>query len=90
MFKNTSGWRRWWFAPKAATAPGETLTMAAGLPCQMLWPYGREPTSRAFFSAPGMERLYSGVTNSTASVVATSSRNRSQAGGGLSVSRSGS
>jgi hypothetical protein len=48
-------------------APGETLTMAAGLPLQTLLPYGREPTSMAFFSAAGMERLYSGVKNSTPS-----------------------
>jgi hypothetical protein len=30
-------------------------------------PHGREAQSIAFFSAPGMERLYSGVTNRIAS-----------------------
>jgi hypothetical protein len=31
------------------------------------WPHGREAQSMAFFSAPGIDRLYSGVTNRTAS-----------------------
>jgi hypothetical protein len=31
---------------------------------------GREPTSMAFFNTPGIERLYSGVTNSTPSTSA--------------------
>jgi hypothetical protein len=38
-----------------------------GFPCQALLPYGRDPTSIAFLSGRGTERLYSGVTNSTAS-----------------------
>ncbi len=38
MFRNTSDWRRWWLAPKAPIAPGETLTTAAGLPFQALAP----------------------------------------------------
>ena len=41
---------------------------AAGLPSHELWPYGREPTSNAFFKAPEIERLYSGVTKRTASL----------------------
>ena len=48
-------------------APGETLTTPAGLRLQELLPYGRDATSIAFFSTPGTPRLYSGVTNSTAS-----------------------
>ena len=50
---------------KAALAPGDTLTMAQGLPRQTLSTCGREPTSMAFFSAAGSRRLYSGVTNKT-------------------------
>jgi hypothetical protein len=30
MSRKTSDWRRWWFAPKAPRAPGETLTTAVG------------------------------------------------------------
>ena len=41
--------------------------MAAGLPDHALAPYGRDPTSIAFLRTPGIERLYSGVANSTAS-----------------------
>src|SRR4029079_3471706 len=36
----------------------------------------------AFFSTPGIERLYSGVTNSTASDFCSFSRNASQSAGG--------
>src|SRR4051794_5369637 len=46
-------------------------------PAGMWWkefcPHGREAQSMAFFKAPGMERLYSGVTNSTASEAAIAS-----------------
>jgi hypothetical protein len=52
---------------KPPIAPGDTLMIAPGLPLQALCPYGREPTSIAFFNGAGTERLYSGVTNSTAS-----------------------
>src|SRR5262245_59098388 len=48
-------------------APGETLTTAHGLPDHALLPYGRDATSIAFLRPPGTPRLYSGVTNSTAS-----------------------
>jgi hypothetical protein len=37
-------------------------------------PYGRLAQSIAFFSPPGIDRLYSGVTNSTASTVAIAAR----------------
>ena len=45
--------------------------MAPGLPPHEFFPDGREPTSIAFLSTPGTERLYSGVTNSTASAAVT-------------------
>ena len=48
-------------------APGEVPITAAGLPSKALSPYGREAVSMAFLSTPGMERLYSAVTNSSAS-----------------------
>ena len=35
---------------------------AAGRFTKAFWPHGRDAQSMAFFSAPGMERLYSGVT----------------------------
>ena len=47
---------------------------------------GREPTSMAFFKGAGTERLYSGVTNSTASLRRISSRKRFQVSGGASAS----
>ena len=72
-------------APKPPIAPGETLITPAGLPSHALLPYGREPTSIAFFSTPGTERLYSGVTNSTASAPAIFSLNATDAGGGFGV-----
>ena len=53
-----------------------------GGPSNTLLPWGREPTSMAFFRPPGTERLYSGVTNSTASVARISSRKRVQLAGG--------
>lgn len=61
--------------------------MAAGLPLKTLFSDGREPTSMAFFSAPGIERLYSGVTNSSASAAVSCVRRRCQAAG-VSASRS--
>ena len=39
---------------------------AEGLRANEFLPYGRLAQSIAFFNAPGIERLYSGVTNSTA------------------------
>jgi len=42
--------------------PGEAPMMPVGLRANELAPQGREPQSMAFFSAPGMDRLYSGDT----------------------------
>lgn len=49
------------------SCPGEAPITAAGMWLNEFWPHGREAQSIAFFSAPGIERLYSGVTNRTAS-----------------------
>src|SRR5215472_18420767 len=55
----------------------------AGLPSQALWPYGRDATSMAFLSTPGIERLYSGVTNSTASAALILLLNATHEAGGF-------
>ena len=47
--------------------PGEVPMMAEGLRAKEFWPQGRLAQSMAFFSPPGIERLYSGVTKRTAS-----------------------
>ena len=49
------------------SGPGELLIMPIGLPRNELFPDGRDATSMAFFRTPGIERLYSGVTNNTPS-----------------------
>ena len=67
-----------------ADRPGETLITAQGLPVQTLLPYGREPTSIAFLSTPGTERLNSGVANSTASAACIRFRNATHSAGGVS------
>ena len=54
---------------------------ADGFRVKAFVPYGRLAQSMAFFSAPGMERLYSGVTNSTASTAAMASLNAVATGG---------
>jgi hypothetical protein len=53
--------------------PGEVPMTADGLRANEFCPHGRLAQSIAFLSAPGIERLYSGVTNSTASTFAIAS-----------------
>lgn len=48
-------------------APIEAPIIADGFRVKAFSPYGRLAQSMAFFNPPGMERLYSGVTKSTAS-----------------------
>src|SRR5438105_128283 len=62
--------------------------MPQGFASHTLLPHGRDPTSIAFFIAPGGPRLYSGVTKSTPSQAPTALRNCVQACGGFAVSRS--
>src|SRR5690554_2203558 len=64
-------------------APIETLTIAAGFPFQEFFPYGREPTSIAFFKTPGTERLYSGVRNKIPSTALIFSFNATHSFGGF-------
>jgi len=52
---------------------GEAPITADGLRVNEFVPYGRRAQSIAFFRLPGMPRLYSGVTNSTASTEAMAS-----------------
>ena len=54
---------------------------ADGLRVKALVPYGRLAQSMAFFSAPGIERLYSGVTNMIASLAVMASFNACPSGG---------
>src|SRR5512138_3053804 len=61
--------------------PGDVPMMADGLRANELVPHGRLAQSIAFLSAPGTERLYSGVTNSTASADAIASFKALPAGG---------
>src|ERR1044072_4002649 len=61
--------------------PGEVPMVADGFRANEFLPYGRLAQSIAFLSAPGIDRLYSGVTNSTASTAAICSLNFSPTGG---------
>jgi hypothetical protein len=54
---------------------------AAGMWLKEFWPHGRDAQSMAFFRAPGMERLYSGVTKRTADARPTASLRARAAGG---------
>ncbi len=47
--------------------PMDAPMTAAGMWLNEFWPHGREAQSMAFLSAPGMDRLYSGLTKRTAS-----------------------
>ena len=53
--RNTRDWRRRRFAPNPPLAPGETPT--TGFAGPRLLPYGREPTSIAFFSGRRTEHI---------------------------------
>jgi hypothetical protein len=66
-------------------APGDAPITAEGLRLKEFCPYGRLAQSIAFFSPPGMERLYSGVRNSSASTSAIACL-KSRATGGKSAS----
>ena len=56
--------------------PGDVPITADGFLVNAFWPHGLLAQSIAFLSAPGIERLYSGVTNRTASTLAMASLNR--------------
>src|SRR5688500_8183522 len=53
--------------------PGDVPIVAEGLRWNEFLPHGRLAQSMAFLSPPGIDRLYSGVTNTTASTAAIAS-----------------
>src|SRR5512147_2808295 len=61
--------------------PGEVPMMPDGFRANEFFPQGRLAQSIAFLSAPGIERLYSGVTNNTASTLAIDALSAWPAGG---------
>src|SRR5262245_25124090 len=63
--------RRWVCAIAVPILPGEAPITPEGFPVNEFFPCGRLAQSIAFLSPPGIERLYSGVTNSTASRAAS-------------------
>src|SRR3954467_12127266 len=62
--------RRCCCATAVPILPGDVPIIADGFLVNALVPYGRLAQSIAFFNAPGIDRLYSGVTNNTASTSA--------------------
>ncbi len=79
--------RRCCCAAAVPTAPIDAPAIATGLPAKELVPHGRLAKSMAFFRAPGMLRLYSGVRIRTASTLSTAAL-KSRAACGKSASRS--
>ena len=73
--------RRCCCATAVLILPGDVPMTADGLRANEFLPYGRLAQSIAFFNAPGMDRLYSGVTNNTASTAAIASLNAVATGG---------
>lgn len=61
--------------------PGDVPMTADGLRANEFLPYGRLAQSIAFFNVSGIDRLYSGVTNNTASTAAIASLNAVATGG---------
>src|SRR3954469_7863433 len=80
--------RRDCWASAVPIAPIDAPITPAGMWWNEFCPHGREAQSMAFFRAPGMERLYSGVTKSSASDRAIASFS-ARASGGYSASWSG-
>jgi len=61
--------------------PMEAPITAAGMWSKEFSPHGRDAQSIAFFKAPGIERLYSGVTKSTAATAAIDALSALASGG---------
>lgn len=77
-------------AQTAANGPVLAPITATGLPRRELLGNGRDAQSSAFFNAPGIDPLYSGVAIRIASASAIARRNDATAEGGCSVSASSS
>jgi hypothetical protein len=73
--------RRLCWATAVPICPNEAPITAAGRWSNEFCPHGRDAQSMAFLSAPGIERLYSGVTKSTASTATMASLNAVATGG---------
>lgn len=73
--------RRLCCATAVPICPIDAPITAAGMWSNEFCPHGREAQSIAFFNAPGMDRLYSGVTNRTASDAARASLSARASGG---------
>src|SRR5512141_142036 len=73
--------RRCCWPPAVPILPVDAPMIADGLREKEFVPQGRLAQSIAFLSAPGIDRLYSGVTNSTASTDAIASFSALPAGG---------
>jgi hypothetical protein len=78
------------WAQTAPKAPVLAPTTATGRLRRTFVACGREAQSSAFFSWPGIDELYSGVENRTASAPASAARNAATAGGAGSTSWSSS
>lgn len=63
------------------STPSEVLMIVDGFHVNEFPPWGRRARSMTFLSAPGIERLYSGVTAITASTPAKASLNAFATGG---------
>jgi hypothetical protein len=73
--------RRLCWARAVPSAPGEAPITAAGMWLNEFSVRGRDAQSIAFFIPPGIERLYSGVTMSTAWTSASAFLNATATGG---------
>src|SRR5689334_8231658 len=73
--------RRCCWATAVPILPGDVPMIADGFREKEFFPHGRLAQSMAFLSAPGIERLYSGVTNRTASTEAMASFSARPGGG---------
>src|SRR5271163_4122456 len=79
--------RRFCCATAVPSVPGDAPITADGLDAKEFAFHGRLAQSIAFLRLPGMLRLYSGVTNNTASTAAIAALN-AWAAGGKSASKS--
>jgi hypothetical protein len=79
--QNARKLRRCCCATAVPIFPGDVPITADGFRVNAFLPSGRLAQSMAFFNAPGIERLYSGVTNRTASTAAIAFLNSVATGG---------
>ena len=73
--------RRCCCATAVPILPGDVPMIVDGFRAKEFFPHGRLAQSIAFLSEPGIDRLYSGVTNRTASTEAIASFSARPGGG---------